>query len=125
HAFGIAAARPLSGAAAAHQRDVASPYDSAARAQGRHEFEVSTTSRVGRDTAYPALDHRVEFEYGVSDRLQGSLYLNLGSESVLDPATGTLLTRSGARGLSNEWKLKFSDPAADPVGFALYAELGL
>jgi hypothetical protein len=111
--------------ATANERHFAYTYESAVLAQGRHEFEVSTTWRVGRDEPYSAFDDRVEFEYGVTDRLQGSLYFNWQKESVLDPATGTMASQSQFRGLSNEWKLKLSDPVADPVGFALYGELGL
>ncbi len=113
------------GTARANERHFAYAYETATLPQGRHEFEVSTTWRVGRLEAYSAFDQRVELEYGVTDRLQGSLYLNWGKESALDPATGTLVSQASSHGLSTEWKLKFSDPAADAAGLAAYAELGL
>jgi hypothetical protein len=72
---------------------------------------------------------------GLGKRLQTSFYLNLNTETspytFLVPLTGngdityqeqTELQTKFNVGFSNEWKYQFSDPSANKVGSALYAE---
>jgi hypothetical protein len=105
-------------AAAANERHLTFTYESAVLPQGARELEVWTTARVGRHTDYVAFDHRLEFEVGLTNRLQTSFYLNFGAERV-----GKANSALEFGGVSSEWKYKVSDPFADPVGFAGYAEL--
>lgn len=88
------------------------------------ELEIWNTYRFSRDYFYRRLDTRVEFEYGFNGRLMTAFYLN--HEMKTYDGGGSKISES-AVGLSNEWKYKFSDPAADAFGFAVYVEgtLGL
>jgi hypothetical protein len=104
--------------AAANERHLTYTYETATLPEGAKELEVWTTARVGRHQDYVGLDHRVEFEVGLTDRLQTSFYLNFSSERA-----GTTASGLQSDGVSSEWKYKVSDPVADPVGFAGYLEL--
>lgn len=99
-------------------------YESGVLGKGNKEFELHTTMRMGKDIAYySALDNRMEFEVGVSKRLQTAFYINFGNVSQ-DDGTG-LKSVFLFRGISSEWKYQFSDPATSKLGFALYGELSL
>jgi len=105
-------------AAAANERHLTYTYETATLPEGAKELEVWTTARVGRHDDYVGLDHRVEFEVGLTNRLQTSFYLNFSAERVGKTSSGLV-----SDGVSSEWKYKFTDPVADPIGFAGYAEL--
>lgn len=90
---------------------------------GKTEVEVWNTARMGRDSYYYGLDQRLEFETGLNDHLQASLYLNWNRITEAD-STGALGTANEFQGFSTELKYKISDPTADAVGFGLYGELG-
>ena len=90
---------------------------------GTTEVEVWNTARIGRDAYYFGLDQRLEFETGLTDHLQGSLYLNWNRTTEAD-STGALGTSNDFQGFSTELKYKLSDPSTDIVGFGLYGELG-
>jgi len=104
-------------AAAANDRHLTFTYESATLPEGARELEVWSTARVGRHTDYFGLDHRLEFEVGLTNRLQTSFYLHFSAERV-----GTAVSGLASDGVSSELKYKFTDPVADPVGFAGYAE---
>jgi hypothetical protein len=92
---------------------------------GQSEIEVWTTVRAGREEYFRALDQRIEFETGLAKSLQTAFYLNLRSRSLAEPESpGALLSLHSDVELtfSNEWKYKFLDPVADPLGLALYGE---
>lgn len=111
------------GTASANDRHFAYTYETAVLPPGAKELEVSTTLRLGRDEYYSALDHRLEFEVGLTERLLTAFYLNWSSNS--SETSGAVGEPEFAwQGVSSEWKWKLSDPVADPVGFALYAEVG-
>jgi hypothetical protein len=74
---------------------------------------VDHRPRGGHDD-YVGLDHRVEFEVGLTNRLQTSFYLNFSAERVGKTSSGLV-----SDGVSSEWKYKFTDPVADPVGSRL------
>jgi hypothetical protein len=97
-------------------------YGSSTLNPGSVEVEPWTTLRLGREEAYRGFDQRVEFEAGLTDRLQTAFYLNW--TAVSEEVDGVLASESTWKGVSSEWKLKFTDPVADPVGFALYLEPG-
>ena len=113
----------LPGLAAANARLFTYSYESAVLPAGGHEFEVSTTWRVGRTDVYSRLDQRAEFEYGITDRLLTALYLNWRKVSAYDPALDAMVSESEFSGVSSEWKFKVLDRTADPVGLAGYVEL--
>jgi hypothetical protein len=90
---------------------------------GEREIESWTTLHRGRPGGlYSRVDQRLELEMGVTDRLMTAVYLNLKSETVGVPGTTDTTSTATVDGASWEWKYRFSDPAADPVGFAAYVE---
>ncbi len=93
-------------------------YESAVLRAGEKEFEPWTTFRGGRRYYYSRFDQRLEFEMGLTDKLQTAVYFN-SSASVVGPTRQETYKFSG---LSSEWKLQLADPAADSFGFALYGE---
>jgi hypothetical protein len=107
----------LCSAASANERHFTYLYETAVLPPGGREIEVSNTLRFGRDQYYSALDHRLEFEAGITEHVMSSFYLNWN-----DVSNGNG-SQFEWQGISNEWKWKLSDPVADPVGFALYGEL--
>jgi hypothetical protein len=110
----------------ANERHMTYTYESAVLPQGAKELEVWTTNRYGRHDHYSAFDQRLEFEVGLTDRLQTSLYLNASAlnETVVDAAGVQTRAQSFQwNGISSEWKYKLLDPVADAVGMAVYGEL--
>jgi len=114
-------------------------YQSTTLGPGQRELEVWNTVRWGRVEYFRGLDQRVEFEVGLTNRLQTAFYLNIHTISQKEISTtleflspgqpvsipkATLLSETEFS-FSNEWKFKLSDPAADPVGVALYGEYSI
>ena len=62
--------------ASANERHFAWTYETGVLPAGTAELEPWTTWRVGRESYFSRFDHRIEFEYGITDRLQTALYLN-------------------------------------------------
>lgn len=99
-------------------------YQSGVLGKGNKELEIWTTARIGKNIPYYArTDHRMEFEWGVSDNLQTAFYLNFRNVSR-DNGTG-METEFEFDGISSEWKYQVSSPTKNALGFALYGELGL
>lgn len=107
---------------AANERHFSYTYESGVLPPGEREFELWTTYRTGRHELYVRLDHRAEFEMGLTDRLMTSFYLNW--QDITQEKADTS-PPSTFEGISSEWKYKLSDPVADGFGSALYGELGL
>jgi hypothetical protein len=107
--------------AGANERHFTYTYESAVLPQGAKELEFWVTPRLGRDSFYSRFDNRLEFEVGLTNRLQTSLYLNLNS--ITQDVMGTRVSETEFAGISSEWKYKLTDPVADPLGFALYGEV--
>jgi len=100
-------------------------YQSGVLGKGSKELEIWSTPRIGKINGYFArIDHRVEFEAGLSERLQTAFYLNFRNITS-DNGTGVIETDFEFQGISSEWKYQISNPAIDIIGFALYGELGL
>ena len=119
------AATPL---AYANERHLTYTYETAVLPRGAKEIEIWTTPRLGRDDYYARFDERLEFEVGVTDRLQTSLYLNwnaITSEAEVMPGFKQKVSATEFEGISSEWKYKLIDPVANAVGFALYGEASL
>lgn len=104
----------------ASQRRFTYTYGSDVLTAGALEFEPWTTYRFGRDNFYSRLDHRLEFEVGLTDRLQSALYFNF--KAVTQDEDAARVTEFEWGGISWEWKYKVLDAVADPVGFAVYFE---
>lgn len=62
-----------------------------------------------------SFDNRMEFEFGVTDRVQTALYLKWAGD------VGGMTWD----GVASEWKVNLASRAVAPVGVALYGELGL
>jgi uncharacterized protein DUF6662 len=97
--------------------------------KGKWELEQWVTDRIGKESgSFSATDFRTEIEYGFTDRLQGSLYLNynyfyvhkaVASSGPLDDRD-----RFGISGISSEWKYQLLSPYKDSFGLTLYLEPG-
>ena len=100
------------------------------------ESEVWNTIRWGHEDYFRAFNHRLEFEMGVARNVQTAFYLNiqeaaavvqepgveLRENGTVAPGTFSALEKESEVSFSNEWKFKLLDPAADPLGLALYGE---
>ena len=93
-------------------------YESGVLPPGGKEIELWATPRLGRAEPFAQWDYRAEYETGLTDRLQTSLYLNVSSITV-----GVEHLERLEASLSNEWKYKLLDPVADVFGFSLYGEI--
>jgi hypothetical protein len=116
----------------AQDRQFLYTYQSLTLPKGAKDIEVWNTYRTGRQYLYNRLDQRIEFEVGVTDKLQTALYFNAEhkmSQTHLDTLGGIPdttfygLYSESAFSFSSEWKLRLSDPVANRIGSALYAEL--
>lgn len=117
----VASIGTFAGGASASQRRFTYTQESGVIARGQVELEPSTTLLTGKEDYYTSFEQRVEFEIGLTGRLQTSFYLNM--HATTEMADSSLQTDSGFDGISNEWKLKLRDPVADPFGLGLYLEL--
>jgi len=109
--------------AEATERRFTYTYESNVLNPGEFELEPWTTFRAGRDGFYNRLDHRLEFEFGLVDRLQTAWYLNF---SAVAKNEGTeRVSEFEWQGVSWEWKYKVLDSVADPIGLGLYFEPAL
>ena len=101
-------------------------YQSTVLTKGQREIEIWNTLRLGRGDYYARLDNRTEFEIGLGKNLQTAFYLNLTTKTqTVEEMSQKTLEKENSISISNEWKYKFSDPVADPLGFALYGEYGI
>ncbi|RMD98575.1 MAG: hypothetical protein D6812_13175, partial [Deltaproteobacteria bacterium] len=109
--------------AEASERRFTYTYGSDVLNAGAVEFEPWTTFRVDRDGFYNRMDHRLEFEVGLTDRLQTAWYFNF--KAISQDEGMERVTEFEWDGVSWEWKLKVLDPVADPIGLGLYFEPGI
>ncbi len=111
----------LTSPAFANDRHFTQSYETATLPAGAIEIEPQTTFRMGRDQYYLGMDHRLEFEFGITDHLMAALYLNSGSETVR--VGSAIVGGGGAQGASAEFKYNLTNATADAIGSALYLEL--
>ena len=101
-------------------------YQSGVLNKGQREIELWNTYRTGKTDFFTRLDHRTEFEIGLGKNLQTSFYLNLSTQtSAVDNGGIKSLETEHDISFSNEWKYKLLDAVADPIGLALYGEVGI
>lgn len=113
----------MSALASANERHFTYTYETATLPRGTVELEPWTTIRTWKDHYYLRLDHRLEFEMGLTDRLQAALYWNFSGRA--EEQEGVVEESFTWQGVSTEFKYKLLDPVADLLGFALYAEATL
>jgi hypothetical protein len=94
--------------------------------KGGLEYEQTVTNYNGQATGiFNRWQIAQELEYGFTERLSGSLYLNFNDtySSVIDPVTGTQTSEEFSfDGLSTEWKYQVLSPLRDAFGLVLYLE---
>jgi hypothetical protein len=117
--------------AQAQDRVFVNTYQSTTLPKGAKDIEMWNTFKVGRNYFYNRLDQRIELEVGLTDKLQTSVYINTEhtAEGAHKDTLGGIadtsmdgIFKSTLFSVSSEWKLKLSDPVANRVGSALYAE---
>lgn len=86
------------------------------------ELEVFSTHRFGRDRYYHCHQVSLEYEFGITDRLLTSLYINFDQRSRGEQNG---IQTSTKYAVASEWKYRLSDPVGDPFGSALYGEVGV
>ncbi len=94
------------------------------------EYEQKQTFRSGKARgSYSAVDVRNEIEYGITDHLQGALYLNstyVKSTDQYDPDDAALTVpdknQFNVNGVSVELMYRILSPYKDRFGFAVYLE---
>src|SRR5262245_27406456 len=123
---GVAAAVVLACAsvAQADERKFNYSYEAKTLPKGGFEFEQWATLKMEKDAGdYNRLELREEFEFGLTDRLTTSAYLNFRYQAVRNVPGETDEHFFKFDSVSSEWKFKVTDPTADPIGFLLYGEL--
>ncbi len=96
--------------------------------KGGWEFEQWVTFRKGylegnRQFDQFLWDFREEMEYGFTDKLSGSMYLNFQQEQIVAQEPGLAdSSKFSFKGVSAEVKYQLLNPFTDPVGIALYFE---
>jgi len=112
----------LPGLSLAGDRHFIYNYESGVLDSGEREIETYTTYRFNRGYFYSAIDQSLEFETGLGGDVQTSVYLNFTQEFSNQGSGAQLGTGPVLDGISNEWKIKLADNAADAVGLGLYFE---
>jgi hypothetical protein len=118
----------------AQDRQFVRTYQSNTLPKGAKDLEAWGTFRTGREYFYNRLDTRLEFEIGMTDKLQSALYLN-ASHMAFGPNKDTLggiadtsisgVFHESEFSVSSEWKLNLMNSSTAPFGFAVYAEFGV
>ncbi len=96
--------------------------------KGRWEFEQWLTLRKGyaggdHDYYQYLWDFREEIEYGFTEQLSGSLYLNFRQDQIIAQQPGLPSSSDFSfQGVSGELKYQLLNPNTKPVGVALYFE---
>src|SRR5204863_9653339 len=73
----------FTGPAFAQDRNFARTYQSITLPKGNKDIEVWNTFRSGRNNFYRRIDQRIEFEVGLTDKLQTAFYLNASHISAV------------------------------------------
>ncbi len=100
-------------------------YGADTEARGEAEVYQWITSRLGKSGGtYEAWDFNTEFEYGITDRLQVSFYLNAARHRI-DGVPGLAnQDRFAFRGVQASLKYRLASPDHGGLGVALYVEPG-
>ncbi len=98
-------------------------------------FELEQTARLRTQRAfgsYTAIDSKSEFEYGITDALQGALYVNSGYVHAVKASddndqqgeTGFDRNQYSLDSITMEFLYRALSPVSDPIGLAFYIEPG-
>ena len=91
--------------------------------KGKSEAYLWLTSRMGKGVGrYQAWDNFNEFEYGFTDRFQGSLYLNTSGHRIKGNPDLEDNSSFGFEGVRTSFKYGVLSPFTHVVGLALYVE---
>lgn len=109
------------GVLAAHEHRFAFATESLTIPKGHSEIELASTHRIGRSNFYSAMDSKVEYEMGLTDRFM--LAFSLRNTFVHSVSSGVESKAFSAPSFAVEAKGKILDPVADAIGLGLYGEL--
>ena len=112
----------------AQDRHFSWTYESTTLPKGGIDIEPWVTYSTGRENYYSKYESRIEFETGLTDKLQTALYLNAKHETkALTDSSGNITGLGSGSGysFSNEWKLNILNPSTAMIGLGLYAEYGI
>lgn len=111
----------VSGDALADRRYFGRSYMANTLPQGALEFELWNTGRFGKyEGYYYRFQPRFEFEYGITDKLTGSFYMNFDQITAEDNNFSS--TGLGYSSSSIELKYRFTNPGETFIDPALYFE---
>lgn len=100
-------------------------YGSETLPKGHWEIYQWVTVRVGKaDGTYRAVDLQTEIEYGFTDRLQGSFYLNAIKHDISQVSDFSDRDQIRFNGLQGSLKYSLKSPYKDGYGLAVYLEPG-
>lgn len=109
------------GAARADDQPFATVYTTDIDTEGEKEIEQQVIWSSGHTReAFQEIESQSEFEYGITDNLQGSFYLHYDWSRVHAPSAP--VQTSSLPGLSSEFIYRFLNVYFDPIGFAVYVE---
>ena len=108
----------------AQDRQFVETYQSTTLPQGVRDIEIWNTFSTGSTIYYKGLLQRLEFETGLTDHLQTSIYININTVATAANDTSAINTTTLVS-VSSEWKLKLSNANTNAIGSAVYAELGI
>ncbi len=110
--------------AEADDRNFTYSYEAKTLPKGGWELEQWATLQEGKESGrWTTLLLRTEIEYGITDQLNASIYLNAEYQANHDVPGEDDVHDFGFTSMSTEWKYKLTDPSADAVGSLLYGEL--
>src|SRR5579862_2378689 len=111
-------------AAEADDRKFTYSYEAKTLPKGSWELEQWATLQEGKEAGrWSTLLLRTELEYGLTDQLNGSIYLNSTYQANHDVPGENDAHDFGFESMSTEWKYKLTEPSVDPIGGLLYEEL--
>jgi hypothetical protein len=136
----VALSTIMTGAARAEESIFAFSYTTDLLPQGGKEIEQWMTWRHDKNSgSFDQLEHRTEFEYGITDKLQAALYLNYNwtqayhngpfgattpPEQFADfnPGPDDHFNKTRFTSVAGELIYRIFSPYTDPVGLAVYVE---
>lgn len=124
-ALGVICVLGVLGVSPAHADDRKFTYSYEAKTlpQGTWEFEQWATLQQAKDGGHwSTLLFSEEIEYGVTDRLNGSIYLNSKVQANSGVPGFDNEHSVGFLSMATEWKYRLTDPGIDPIGILLYEE---
>jgi hypothetical protein len=121
--FVAASVVSITSAAKADDQPFLTIYTTDIDSQGERELEQFFIWKSGHaNAAFNEFESRSEFEYGITDNLQASIYLNYDWARERDHAPLGLAESDSNLGVSGELIWRVMNVYYDPIGLALYFE---